>query len=51
MGVHTEPFNIQWFEKQTGLKVDIFGGFSFHFIFIEVITYRKKELLTICLSE
>ena len=21
MGVHTEPFNIQWFEKQTGLKV------------------------------
>ncbi|BAQ87652.1 Phage-related protein, predicted endonuclease (COG5377) [uncultured Mediterranean phage uvMED] len=22
MGVHTEPFNIQWFEKQTGLKVD-----------------------------
>ena len=22
MGIHTEPFNIQWFEKQTGLKVD-----------------------------
>jgi predicted phage-related endonuclease len=22
MGVHTEPFNIAWFEKQTGLKVD-----------------------------
>lgn len=21
MGVHTEPFNIAWFEKQTGLKV------------------------------
>lgn len=21
MGIHTEPFNIQWFEKQTGLKV------------------------------
>lgn len=21
MGVHTEPFNIQWFEKQTGLEV------------------------------
>ena len=23
MGVHTEPFNIQWFEKQTGLKVTL----------------------------
>jgi len=22
MGIHTEPFNIQWFEKQTGLRVD-----------------------------
>lgn len=21
MGIHTEPFNIQWFEKQTGLQV------------------------------
>ena len=21
MGIHTEPFNIQWFEKQTGLEV------------------------------
>ena len=22
LGIHTEPFNIFWFSKQTGLKVD-----------------------------
>lgn len=49
MGVHTEPFNIQWFEKQTGSKVDGKQQTFFHpkykFIYAHVdgLVFRHNE--------
>ena len=51
MGVHTEDFNIRWFEKQTGIKVvgeQVFiksKKYPFMYCNIDGVLEEKKTLL------